>query len=494
MKSTIVLNRIKLPLSPENISFITSIKNLRSSISAALERIYTEYPDNNLTGSKTLNKFHELSLKISDTHAHTKGELRNLVEFAKLAGIEVPEGISDKLKTLFSKNRSKSFENLTASLNSEIDSALRSVKSGKSIPMQINKINILGQLAASLGANSVDSVALLNAKLESALKETGVAKTDLETKIILRLAALKADTAPATVLKISNYLLNTLKINADSASSEVIDRAVKAVKLKLPLNKNSWKSLEPLDKLSPEQSTLISNYLTAMNNRSPESQTENGLKQILELLFSLSDGSADKTAFKKARSLFEIPSNNQSLMKKSNISSKLNKILNESVKGTLLRTLRYVELQQNKIANHQQTSILKTIMGALEQIEQLQSNITQKGEEMMFSFPFPDTPHDGHASLRFSKKELEDGSEELTLSIKLAPEPLGPINISIQKNSSAFNLTVDLERGKYMDLLRKNLPVLIQRLENKGLGVPHITCSCKPKQTTSSENLDRLYA
>ncbi|MCH8927859.1 MAG: flagellar hook-length control protein FliK [Candidatus Marinimicrobia bacterium] len=494
MKTTILLKQLKLPLSPENIRFITDIKNVQSSISGDLNRLYTELPNGKLSGSKSLNKFHNLSLKISGTHKNTKGELRSLVEFAKMAGIEVPESSSGKLGRLLSKSKHSSFKELTGSINSAIDSALQSVKSGKSIALEINKIRILGQLAASLGANSNNSVAPTNANLESLLKETGIVKTDFEMKIVSRLAAANADISRATVLKISNYLLNTLKLSPDSVSSELIDRAVKAAKLELPLNKNSWKSLESMDPLSPEKSTLISNYLMAMNKQSPEGQNDNGLKQILELLFSLSKGSADKATFKMGRSLFEMPFQNHTLRKRSNLSSKLNKIFNGSVKGTLLRTLRYVKLQQNKVAPQQQNSILKSIMGALEQIEQLQSNITQKGEELLFSFPFPDTPHDGHASLRFSKKELDDGSEELNLSIKLAPEPLGPVSIYIQKNSSAFNLTVDLERGEYMNLLRKNLPQLIQRFENMGLGVPHISCTSKPKQSISVENLNRLYA
>ena len=185
---------------------------------------------------------------------------------------------------------------------------------------------------------------------------------------------------------------------------------------------------------------------------------------------------------------------NNQLTNHSRAISKQVEQLTETVKNELLRIKEEINRHSTKKSVKEVESLLKSLSTALERLEIFQMDNSRKEGLFQFILPFPNTPDEGQANFRFSKKESAGDDEDFSISLKLSPEPIGPIEISLRKLKNGVVATLIIKRREYLELISENIHLLTRRFESIGFNEVSVSCAVSRNPEVKRRRLTGLYA
>ena len=329
---------------------------------------------------------------------------------------------------------------------------------------------------------------------EEIITKLGITQNKFDAKIGMRMIMMDMEISSGAIKKVSKFLLETLSIKESKISVPDINRALRIVKSDLPLNQKVWDEFKTLDILTPENESLISNYLSLLNTSDAVNKSEDGLKQLLELLLSISSSLGKKDSLKSVKSLLgrmdKIPSSFQIQQAK----DKLNSYIGNSLKSELMILEEKLMNARTSIQKNQFNSLLNSLTTALDGIHSLQANNSRQSNEFLFAFPFPFSPADGQAFCHYFEDQSSEGEDKINIKLTLSPEPIGTIEVSIVKTPKQIDVTFSLERQEYQKLFLENIAEFAERLKSSGNSLTNVHCTKLIKKAAGEASLPGLYA
>ena len=494
MKAALLLKSMKLNRSFENAVFISRIAESRYNLSRILSTLLDIDSSQALNLPDGIDKLHEITKQLSGMLSGKTVRFADLIKLSIALAVEVPQELKKQISFPLSQIKENDARKILQKVQTELNSAIEKISPAKLFSDNVRALikfhSLERSISAVIAGKSPDSLQ----NIEEYPAEQASNLNSLERKIAARLIARQLDPAQPLIKKISNYLKSYSGADRDKPGTMKIERAVKAVTSRMPLNETTWQLLKPLDSLSSAVARSANDYLELISQSEVHTGNNEGMKGILELLIAISTGKPDQKSLIKMSSLLGNSTVNNRLINHSRAISKQVQQLTETVKNQLLRIKEEINQHSTKKSVKEVESLLKSLSTALERLEIFQMNNSRKEGLFQFILPFPNTPDDGQANFRFSKKESAGDDEDFSISLKLSPEPIGPIEISLRKLKTGVVATLIIKRREYLELISENIHLLTRRFESIGFGEVSVSCTVSSNPEVKRRRLTGLYA
>ena len=487
LNASTVLKRLELPQTFVNAKYISEVLKVHSQLSNAFNQLNSNQYLKTAPGG--LMRLSELSAKITAFTGGKSGNYKDLIEFSLAMGVKVPH----KLVRLGVRS-SNSPKSLLRESNAQIENNYQRINAGSVKSVAIKNIIELNKISDQLAINVHKTPPAESSVREEIITKLGITKNKLDAKIGMRMVLMDIDISSGSIKKVSKFLLETLSIKESKISVPDIDRALRMVKSDQSLNQKVWNEFRASDILSPENEQLISNYLTLLNASSSMNKYDDGLKQLLELLLSISSSIGNRESLKLVKSLFDRKNKFSNSLQTKQTADKLNNYIGNSLKSDLMALEEQLTAAKSTNQKDQIKSILNSMMTVLDGIHILQANNSRQGNDFLFAFPFPFSAADDQALGHYFEDQSSEGEDQINIKLTLSPEPIGTIEVSILKSEKFINVTFSLERQEYQELFLENISGFGERLKSKGLGVTTIHCEKLIKKNSQESSLPGLYA
>ena len=486
---SMLLKRLELPQTFVNAKYISDVLKVNSKLSGAIDQLKS--PQHTITSSypNGLGRLSELSARITAFINGKNGNYKDLIEFSSAMGVKIPH----KLIRLGIRS-SNSPKSLLRESNTMLENNYQRIKAGGISAAEIKNIIELNKISDYLAMNINKAPPAELGDGEEIITKLGITQNKFDAKIGMRMIMMDMEISSGAIKKVSKFLLETLSIKESKISVPDINRALRIVKSDLPLNQKVWDEFKTLDILTPENESLISNYLSLLNTSDAVNKSEDGLKQLLELLLSISSSLGKKDSLKSVKSLLgrmdKIPSSFQIQQAK----DKLNSYIGNSLKSELMILEEKLMNARTSIQKNQFNSLLNSLTTALDGIHSLQANNSRQSNEFLFAFPFPFSPADGQAFCHYFEDQSSEGEDKINIKLTLSPEPIGTIEVSIVKTPKQIDVTFSLERQEYQKLFLENIAEFAERLKSSGNSLTNVHCTKLIKKAAGEASLPGLYA
>ena len=494
MKAALFLKGMKLDLSMESALFIGRVIESRNNVSRILSVLLDNDFPQTLNFPDGIDKLHEITKRLSGLMSGKTVRFEEIIKFSTALGIEVPRELKKQSSVPLSQIKEFDARKLLQKVQTELNSTIEKYSPAKLFSGNVRALIKLYSLERSIRAVIAGKTPDSLPNIEEYLSETGSHLNALERKIAARLIAREIDPTQALIKKISDYLKNYSGADKNNQGTIKIERAVRAVISRMPLNGITWRLLKPLDTIFPELSRSAMEYLELISQSELHTENNDRMKGILEILIAVSTGKLDQKSLTKMSSLLGNSTMNNRLIGHSRVMSKQAEQLPETVKNQLLRIEEELNQRATKKSGKEVESLLRALSTALERLEILQTNNSRKEGLFQFLLPFPDTPGGGQASFRYSKKESAGDDEDFSISLKLSPEPIGPIEITLHKLQTGVVATLIIKRREYLELISENIHLLTRRFDSIGFGEVSVSCTLSSKPEVKRRRLTGLYA
>ena len=486
---SMLLKRLEMPQTFVNAQYISDVLKVHSKLSGAFDQLKS--PQHSITSSypNGLGRLSELSARITAFINGKSGNYKDLIEFSSAMGVKIPH----KLIRLGIRS-SNSPKSLLRESNAILENNYQRIKAGGISAAAIKSIIELNKISDYLAMNIHKAPPAELGNSEEILTKLGITQNKFDAKIGMRKIMMDMDISSGAIKKVSKFLLETLSIKESKISVPDINRALRIVKSDLPLNQKIWDEFKTLDILTPENESLILNYLSLLNTSDAVNKSEDGLKQLLELLLSISSSVGKKDSLKLVKSLLgrmdKIPSSFQIKQAK----DKLNSYIGNSLKNELMILEEKLMNARTAIQKDQFNSLLNSLTTVLDRIHILQANNSRQSNEFLFAFPFPFSPADGQAFCHYYEDQTSGGEDKINIKLTLSPEPIGTIEVSIVKTPKQIDVTFSLERQEYQKLFLENIAEFAERLKSSGNSLTNVHCTKLIKKAAREASLPGLYA
>ncbi|MCH7495616.1 MAG: flagellar hook-length control protein FliK, partial [Candidatus Marinimicrobia bacterium] len=494
MMAALYLKRMKLNRTMENALFISRVVESRNNVSRILSVLLDNDFPQALNLPDGIDKLHEITKRLSGLMSGKTVRFEEIIRFSTALGIEVPQELRNQFSVPLSQFKEFDARKIMQKVQTELNSTIEKLSPAKLFSGNFRALIKLYSLERSIRAVIAGKMPGSLPDIEEYLTEPGSHLNALERKIAARLIARQIDPTQALIKKISNYLKNYSGADKDNQGTIKIERAVRAVISRMPLNGITWRLLKPLDAISPALSRSAMQYLELISQSELHTESNDRMKGILELLIAVSTGKPDQKSLIKMSSLLDNSTMNNRLIGHSRANSKQVEQLTETVKNQLLRIKEELNRHSTKKSVKEVESLLRALSTALERLEILQTNNSRKEGLFQFLLPFPDTPDGGQANFRYSKKESAGDDEDFSISLKLSPEPIGPIEITLRKLQTGVVATLIIKRREYLELISENIHLLTRRFESIGFGEVNVSCTVSRNPEVKRGRLTGLYA
>ncbi|MCH7886531.1 MAG: flagellar hook-length control protein FliK [Candidatus Marinimicrobia bacterium] len=489
LNASLLLKRLELPQTFLNAQYISDVLKVHSQLSGAFDRL--ESPQHPITSSSPsgLGRLSELSASLTAFIDGKSGNYKDLIEFSLAMGVKIPH----KLVRLGIRS-SNSPKSLLRESNAEFKNSFQRIKAGSITTAAIKNIIELNKISDYLTMNIHKTPSTELGGSEEIITKLGITKNKLDAKIGMRMIMMDMEISSGAIKKVSKFLLETLSIKESKISVPDINRALRMVKSDLPLNQKVWNEFRTFDILSPENERLISNYLNLLNTSAAVNKSDDGLKQLLELLLSISSGVGKKDSLKSVKSLLGRMDKIPNSLQITRTADKLNNYLGNSLKSELMTLEEKLMVTQSANQKDQIKSLLNSMTTLLDGIHILQANNSRQSNEFFFVFPFPFSPADGQAFFHYFKDQSSEGEDQMNIRLTLSPEPIGTIEVSIVKTAKQIDVTFSLERQEFKKLFLENIAEFGERLKSIGNSLTNVHCVKLIKKAAEELSLPGLYA
>jgi len=489
LNASMLLKRLELPQTFINARYIIEVLKVHAQLSKAfvqVDPIQQTLAPSSLSGLRRLS---DLSAGITAFINGKNGDYKNLIEFSLAMGVKIPP----KLVRLGVRS-SNSPESLSDEINTEIENSYQQVKTGTVAAGMIKNLIGLRKISDQFIMNVPGLSPPESGKSEDIITKLGITKNKIEEKIGMRLILMDMDLSSGSVNKVSKFLLETLGIKESKITVPDIDRILRMVRSDLPLNQKVWNELRTFDILSPENEQLILNYLNLLNSSASVNKSDDGLRQLLELLLSLSSDVGKKDSLKIARSLLSRTDKILNSFQLKQTADKLDTYIGKTLKSELMTLEAQLKSTLSTNRKDQIKSLFNSLAAVFEGIHTLQANNSNQSDEFFFAFPFPHSSADAQAFCHYFEDQTPEGEDQMNIKLTLSPEPIGTVEVSILKSEKRIDVTFNLERQQYRELFLENIEEFGEKLKSVGHQLIKIHCSKLIKKETEELNLPGLYA
>lgn len=486
---SMLLKRLELPQTFVNAKYISDVLKVHSNLSGAFDQLKS--PQHSITSSypNGLGRLSELSARITAFINGKSGNYKDLIEFSSAMGVKIPH----KLIRLGIRS-SNSPKSLLRESNAILENNYQRIKAGGISAAVIKSIIELNKISDYLATNIHKAPPAELGDSEEIITKLGITQNKFDAKIGMRMIMMDMEISSGAIKKISKFLLETLSIKESKISVPDINRALRIVKSDLPLNQKIWDEFKTLDILTPENESLILNYLSLLNTSDAVNKSEDSLKQLLELLLSISSSIGKKDSLKLVKSLLGRMDKILSSFQIKQAKDKLNSYIGNSLKNELMILEEKLMNARTAIQKDQFNSLLNSLTTVLDRIHILQANNSRQSNEFLFAFPFPFSPADGQAFCHYFEDQSSGGENKINIRLTLSPEPIGTIEVSIVKTPKQIDVTFSLERQEYQKLFLENIAEFAERLKSSGNSLANVHCTKLIKKAPKEPSLPGLYA
>lgn len=489
LNASLLLKRLELPQTFVNAQYISDVLKVHSKLSGAFDQLKSSQHPITSSYPSGLARLSELSARITAFVDGKNGNFKDLIEFSSATGVKIPH----KLVRLGIRS-SNSPKSLLRESNAELEKIYQRIKASSITASAVKNIIELNKIADYLTMNIHKAPSAELGDSEEILTKLGITQNKFDAKIGMRMIMMDMEISSVAIKKVSKFLLETLSIKESKISVPDINRALRMVKSDLPLNQKIWDEFRTTEILSPENERLISNYLSLLNTSAAVTKSEDGLKQLLELLLSISSGVGKKDSLKLTKSLLGRTDKIPSSLQIKQTTDKLNNYIGNSVKSELMILEEKLMTTRSAIQKDQFNSLLNSLTTVLNGIHVLQANNSRHSNEFLFAFPFPFSPAEDQAFCHYSKDQTSEGEDKINIKMTLSPEPIGTIEVSIVKTAKQIDVTFSLERQEYQKLFLENIAEFGERLRSNGSSLINVHCAKLIKKAPKEPSLPGLYA
>ena len=489
LNASMVLKRLELPQTFINARYIIEVLKVHAQLSKAfaqVDPIQQTMAPSSLSGLRRLS---DLSAGITAFINGKNGDYENLIEFSLAMGVKIPP----KLVRLGVRS-SNSPESLSDGINTKLENNYQQVKTGTVAAGVIKNLIGLKNISDQFILNVPGLSPPESGESDDIITKLGIAENKIEARIGMRMILMDMDLSSGSLKKVSKFLLETLGIKESKITVPDIDRTLRMVRSDLPLNQKVWNELRTFDILSPENEQLILNYLNLLNSSASMNKSDDGLRQLLELLLSLSSDIGKKDSLKMARSLLSRTDKILNSFRLKQTADKLDNYIGKTLKSELMTLEAQLKSTLSTNRKDQIKSLFNSLAAVFEGIHTLQANNSNQANELFFAFPFPHSGADAQAFCHYFEDQTPEGENQIIIKLTLSPEPIGTVEVSILKTEKRIDVTFNLERQQYRELFLENIEEFGEKLKSAGHQLINIHCSKLIRKETEELSLPGLYA